>query len=361
MRHARDPESDLITWDIADGLESRRGRQMPKALMPPDALGKVLELATKEPGRRDLYVLKDFHAFWERDHAVRRRLRNLAHKLVFTGSSLVVTTPVRTLPTELTDDAVVLEMPLPEGEALRGELDHLIDSTQGVKSTPTPAGRGRLAQARRAFAKAIVRDAVLDDRDIEAVLAEKKAVFREDQALEYYSAEESPEDLGGLDALKQWLRLRERAFSEEAPAYGLPAPKGILPCPPGPCSQRAASRVPRSSRHSRSSRSSASRPVKSTTENRELSIRLGNSARNSGLTSGVSRQFSSTWTGSPSPNTWMSAPTVPYAKPPVAVTRCSELIAARPARPRHAGAASARRGSGRRHPGHRSPRRCCGP
>ncbi|MEE1939991.1 AAA family ATPase [Streptomyces sp. TRM 70361] len=236
VRHDRDPSSDLVTWDIADGLESASGRQMPRAATPPEALVKIKELALKQPQRRDLYVLKDFHAFWERDPAVRRRLRNLAHELVYTGSSLIVTTPVRTLPVELADDAVAVEMPLPEIGALRRELDHLIDSTKGVKSTLTPAGRSRLAQAalgltaaqaRRAFAKAIVRDEVLDDRDIDAVVAEKKAVIRESEALEFYSAEETPDDLGGLDVLKEWLRLRERAFSDAARQFRLPAPKGI--------------------------------------------------------------------------------------------------------------------------------------
>jgi SpoVK/Ycf46/Vps4 family AAA+-type ATPase len=74
---------------------------------------------------------------------------------------------------------------------------------------------------------AIVRDEVLDDRDIDAVLAEKKAVIRESQALEFYAADETPDDVGGLDALKKWLTLRERAFGSEAAEYGLPAPKGL--------------------------------------------------------------------------------------------------------------------------------------
>jgi SpoVK/Ycf46/Vps4 family AAA+-type ATPase len=34
-------------------------------------------------------------------------------------------------------------------------------------------------------------------------------------------------DVGGLDVLKRWLRLRERAFTREAREYGLPAPKGL--------------------------------------------------------------------------------------------------------------------------------------
>lgn len=236
LRRERDTSSDLVTWDIADGLESKAGRQMPKAASPPEALAKIQELALKDPQRHDLFVLKDFHAFWERDPAVRRRLRNLAHKLLFTGSSLVVTTPRRDVPAELGDDAVVVEMPLPDAAALRRELDQLVDGTRGIKCTLTPAGRARLAQAalgltiaqaRRAFAKAIVRDGAADERNLDVVVAEKKAVIRESEALEFHTAEESPEDLGGLEVLKQWLQLRERAFGDAAREFGLPSPKGI--------------------------------------------------------------------------------------------------------------------------------------
>jgi SpoVK/Ycf46/Vps4 family AAA+-type ATPase len=42
-----------------------------------------------------------------------------------------------------------------------------------------------------------------------------------------HEARENIGDVGGLEVLKQWLRLRESAFSEEAREYGLPEPKGI--------------------------------------------------------------------------------------------------------------------------------------
>lgn len=236
VRLSRDPGSDLVTWDFADRFASQAGRRLPDAADPAAALDKIREQATGAPDRRDLYVLKDFHEFWGKDPRVRRKLRNLAQQLVFTGSSLVVTTPVSSVPVELRDEAVVVEMPLPGEETLRHELDELIGSTRGIRSKLTEHGRARLAQAalgltitqaKRAFAKAIVRDQVLDDRAIEAVLEEKKAVIRESRALEFYPAEETPDDVGGLEELKSWLRLRERAFSAEAAAFGLPAPKGL--------------------------------------------------------------------------------------------------------------------------------------
>jgi hypothetical protein len=235
VRRGRDPDSDLVTWDVAERFRSKAGRKMPEAGDPVGALDKISEQATSAPDRRDLYVLKDFHEFYSKDARVRRKLRSLAQQLMFTGSSLIVTTPVRALPPKLRDETVRVEMPLPDEAALRAELDGLISSS-GIRVSLPEQGRARLAQAalgltitqaKRAFAKAIVRDRGLDDRAIDAVLEEKKAVIRESQALEFYPAEQTPDDVGGLDQLKSWLTLRERAFSEEAAAFGLPAPRGL--------------------------------------------------------------------------------------------------------------------------------------
>lgn len=235
VRRERDATADLVTWDLAARFQSRSGRQLPDAATPDLALDKIAELVQREPRRRDLYVLKDFHEFWSKSPGTKRKVRNLAHQLVFTGASLVVTTPVRDVPVELADDVVVVDMPLPDVDALQRELDGLISSTQ-VHSELTVHGRARLAQAalgltstqaRRAFAKAIVRDRVLDERDIGAVLEEKKAVIRSSEALEFHTVDETPDDVGGLEVLKSWLALRERAFGQEARDFGLPAPKGM--------------------------------------------------------------------------------------------------------------------------------------
>ncbi|TQM67816.1 ATPase family protein associated with various cellular activities (AAA) [Actinomadura hallensis] len=227
--------SDLVMWDVAQGMTSRDGRAMPAAATPDAALDKIAEMARRDPDRKDLYVLKDFHEFWHRSPAVKRKLRNLAHALVSTYSSLVVTTHSADVPAELEDDVVVVDMPPPTLRELRDDLDALIEQTR-VECDLTDHGRTRLAQAalgltaaqaRRAFSKAIVRDRVLDEQDIPAVLEEKKAVIRASQALEFYSSDETPDDVGGLQRLKEWLALRESAFGEDAARFGLPAPKGM--------------------------------------------------------------------------------------------------------------------------------------
>ena len=145
VRKSRDPASDLIAWDIADRFSSKNGATLPDAGDPVAALDKIRDRAAKEPQRRDLYVLKDFHEFWSKDPRVRRKVRNLAQQLIYTGSSLVVTTPVRAVPQELRDEAVVIEMPavahgsLPDGSMSRTRAAR----PRAIRERTVPAGTCR--------------------------------------------------------------------------------------------------------------------------------------------------------------------------------------------------------------------------
>ena len=130
---------------------------------------------------------------------------------------------------------MVVEFPPPNAVELEAVLQRLTQ-TPGVRVNLTRLGQEKLvqealgltaAQAQRVFAKAIVATGTLDDRDIDLVTQEKKEIIRESEALEFYAVTETPDDVGGLGVLKEWLRLRERAFTHEARDYGLPAPKGI--------------------------------------------------------------------------------------------------------------------------------------
>jgi AAA+ superfamily predicted ATPase len=240
VRAERDPSADMITWDLSAGFASLSGRSLTEAARPNDALDKIDTLVKAEPRRRDLYVLKDFHVFWDRDPQVRRNLRNLAQRLVLSGSSVIITAGSAAPPEDLRDDTVVVDLPLPDAETLAAELDRLL--APGTATAPPPEQRTRLAraavgltasQARRAFATALVGQGRRSDHALDAmlaekaVLAEKKRAIRQDEALEYFPVAETPDDVGGMRALKSWLTLRERAFSQEAGEFGLPAPKGL--------------------------------------------------------------------------------------------------------------------------------------
>ncbi|MFY9800604.1 MAG: AAA family ATPase, partial [Methanoregula sp.] len=179
-------------------------------------------------------VLKDFHEFWN-NPMVKRKIRNFSQKFRYNRRTMVIITPVQRIPEEIRDEAVIVHYPPPSAAELSRDLDVLL-ATSGISCQLSKPGREKLIQAalgmtlnqaRRSFSKAIVTHGTLDDHDIEAVIADKKDILSQSDALEFYSLTETQDNVGGLAVLKEWLHLRERAFTQEARDYGLPAPKGI--------------------------------------------------------------------------------------------------------------------------------------
>lgn len=221
----------LVAWDAADFLQPLLGSF---DIPPPKDPLSMLEAVDKAEGN-GVFVLPDFHQSWQNQPRVVRKLKNLARRLQYTRKTVIITLASATLPDELRDDAVLMEFP-PPGPAEIGAIIDKLRETPGVRVADDTPTRDRLVQAAlglscrqalRVFSKALVLDGVLDARDVELVTAEKKQVIRQSGALEFYTPSETIQDVGGLEILKEWLRMRERAFSAEAAAYGLPLPKGI--------------------------------------------------------------------------------------------------------------------------------------
>jgi SpoVK/Ycf46/Vps4 family AAA+-type ATPase len=85
-----------------------------------------------------------------------------------------------------------------------------------------------LGEAENVFAKIIVQEQRLSGDYVNDVFAEKQQIIRKSGLLEYYATEDDFTSVGGLTVLKDWLNKRSVAFTDEARAFGLPAPKGIL-------------------------------------------------------------------------------------------------------------------------------------
>ena len=228
----RSTERNCIGWDLAEGFTTLVGKTAVSGGRDPLSVLEQIDKADADEAA--LFILHDYHECWDNPN-VKRKLRGLARKLKYTRKSILITAPAAEIPSELVNECVVMDYPLPIISTLEAVLDKL-RLTPGVSITLSPSGKEKLlqaalgltaSQAQRVFAKAIVSDGKLSDADIDFVMREKKQLIRDIEALEFTEASETPETVGGLGELKHWLNLREKAFSSEARAYGLPAPKGI--------------------------------------------------------------------------------------------------------------------------------------
>ncbi len=188
-----------------------------------------------------IFVFKDFHPFLTKNNfAVIRKLKDIALHLKNSFKTIILISPTMEIPSELDKEVTVLNFPLPTREDLRLLLDGIVEDVKNVAEVSVDlddAGRERLLQAalgltwneaENVFAKIIVKDSRLSGQDVHEVFAEKQQIIRKSGLLEYYEASETFSQVGGLGVLKDWLLKRAVAFTEQARAFGLPPPKGVL-------------------------------------------------------------------------------------------------------------------------------------
>jgi hypothetical protein len=200
------------------------------------ALDQVIEQV--EPA---IFIFKDFHPFLAKNNfAVIRKLKDIALHLKNSFKTIVLISPVMEIPAELDKEITVINFPQPTMQELGDMLDTIIAEVGERKQIHIDLdGEGRerllqaamgltLGEAENVFAKIIVQRERLSGEDVNEVFAEKQQIIRKSGLLEYYAANEDFSNVGGLAVLKDWLNKRVMAFTDEARAFGLPAPKGIL-------------------------------------------------------------------------------------------------------------------------------------
>lgn len=232
----------VFEWSVTTGLvpagtslQSQKHRDA-ATQDPLVALDHVIE--HNEPA---LYVFKDFHPFLRgQNMAVIRRLREIAAFLKNTFKTILMISPTFEMPPDLEKDLTVIDFDMPGMKDFDRLLHQIIDQ---VKDNPklnvkiSPEVQEHLvqslmgltvAEAENVLAKTLVTHRELGEKSIEIINHEKKQIIRKSGILEYYDAEEDLSCVGGLDVLKKWLKKRGTAFTEQARAFGLPAPKGVL-------------------------------------------------------------------------------------------------------------------------------------
>ena len=228
----------LLVWSVTTGLVNPA---LPDRVDSSKRDPLALLTTILDDSESCIWVLRDFHPFLKEPTIV-RRLREVSFGLQTqtVSKTVILLGPVLKIPPELEKEITVIDFNLPTESqieamlaqviesARRGEIKINLDRRQRVRLVKACLGLTQ-AEAANAIAKAIIQaKGRLDSDAIEAVTAEKQQIIRKSGLLEFYASEEQLTGVGGLETLKEWLRKRVRAFGEEARAFGLPEPKGIL-------------------------------------------------------------------------------------------------------------------------------------
>ncbi|MFA7171112.1 MAG: AAA family ATPase [Candidatus Paceibacterota bacterium] len=223
----------LAQYDIKTGILNTEDTSLREP-------GEILEWFSEEDQQNIILLLEDFHPdIAENQPQTINRLRCISRKISLQqldNRILILSQPIHYLPIELEKEVQILELPLPSKEDLRKiilaikkqfNLDdrdceedsaRLLDAALGLSTT----------EAWSAFATVAVEKERITELEIPLIAAEKEQVIRKRGHLEFYQPENNLDDIGGLGRLKEWLKRRQKAFTQDARDFGLEVPRGIL-------------------------------------------------------------------------------------------------------------------------------------
>lgn len=234
------------TWDVGQGVASLDGK--PEQIGGPDP-GMTLDAIRDrtKPGvskpERGVWIMRDLPAWLSGPGGVTtlRQVRNLARLLPGVprdqAQALIVISPSGDVPPELVNHTTLIEWPLPDRAEIAAILDAAIESLpEEIRKDAAPNGTRDAAidaavglsgeEAQACYARSLVQ---LKKIDVAVIAGEKKRIVERDGLLEWLDPLPGGLDsVGGLDNIKAWLKTRTNAYSLEARAYGLPAPKGMV-------------------------------------------------------------------------------------------------------------------------------------
>jgi SpoVK/Ycf46/Vps4 family AAA+-type ATPase len=226
------PQRKVFIWTVTHGIvEYGQPRSVTQhnTLSPEAAVEWVIR--QRDPA---IFVFKDLHPFID-SPAVTRWLRDAIANFKDTQRTIVLMSPVQTIPVELEKEVIVLDYPLPDMAELNQVLSQQLDLNRSRRVTTEAREKLLKAalgltkdEAEKVYRKAQVTNGRLTEAEVDIVLSEKKQLIRRNGILEYIEEDETLDSVGGLEELKHWLKQRSNAFTERAREYGLPQPKGMM-------------------------------------------------------------------------------------------------------------------------------------
>ncbi len=264
---AEELKRPMFVWTLGKGLRSTEvskggGEYIQNTAAPGQVLEYILTYAKEMQERREkamgsakgaqhpdanpkggVFLLRVMHSFLS-SPPVQALILDLIPVMKMTKVAIILTSPSQALPPELEKEFSTIEMKLPSKDMLTKVFDGLVlatgltPPTAEVKKSIIDSATGlATSEAENTFSLSIVRPKRQNKPiwDPSVVLEEKVVALRKSGLLEYIATENiTMQSVGGMKALKGWVSLRKRAFTEEARVFGLPPPKGILMVgPPG--------------------------------------------------------------------------------------------------------------------------------
>lgn len=232
---------EIMTWSAASGMKLNNEEYRKAAVSLGVAIDACDEYIKKNEDKAIIFVFYDVITSL-REPSYQRKLKEFAIKIrEGYRCNCILISDTSEIVGSINSEITVLDYPKPSREEIFRKVKEFaelwkndnkvefVDTSPETLSALTNAALGlNNAEIQNCLSRALVEDRRLDISDVKSIINEKKQIIRKSGILEYIENQQSLDDVGGLNVLKRWLELRGKTFSDDAKAFGLNPPKGVL-------------------------------------------------------------------------------------------------------------------------------------
>ena len=232
--------SKVFEWNPATGTTNFKTKES-QGLGENDTLEQFLrDKYTVDVNLKEKFlVLKDIQDFIE-EPAIKTLLQLIAQRKLYDrdyNTTVIIVSSILKVPQELEKYVSYLEIPFPEDD----EINQLIDEHVEVncydnfkdedRKKLMPSLKGMTSfEIDRMLDMAMSSNGSLSAEDTEMILQQKKAMVKKSGLLELIDTPEKMDGIGGMKALKEYLKNKSKVISDlpKAMEFGVSIPKGVF-------------------------------------------------------------------------------------------------------------------------------------
>nr|ARW60508.1 hypothetical protein [Polysiphonia sp.] len=218
----------ICSWNFIDGYKNNPNYLSIATQNPLEALNTITKY---DNNKIQVFFLKDFDVFMK-DTSIIRKLKNLYQYLKKSKQYVILSGTTNTIPKELREYIKYLQMPLPNKKEILIELDRFFYKTNNDisqdKETLCMIYSGFSINKIRTSLSQLIKHNISTKQIVQSILREKKEIVQTTDGLKFDSPKNKKLEVGGLQNLKHWLKIRNQTFTQKANSYGIEIPKGIL-------------------------------------------------------------------------------------------------------------------------------------
>lgn len=241
----------VVTWSLTQGLKQEKPLDESESWtaeiqfdedLTREIVAGLETILNYEGEAPVLFILKDAHGLIGKpdrgfDPVITRYLRDIANKFETSYHNVVMLSPALFVPPDLDKTIVLIDWALPDLEELRQILSdceqnlpsHIPVTLNGNRELVVQAMQGLTAfEASSVLLYSIASARELGESCIPFIVKEKAQIIKKSGVLEYYDNSTTMNQVGGLENLKRYAKIKKSAFSSKARQAGVDAPKGVL-------------------------------------------------------------------------------------------------------------------------------------